>query len=262
MRLLILLLCLGLERFLPVGTFLKRFNWLPWYVEKLQKSLATTSLWRGVIGPIAIVLPVLLIVGVIYYGLGYGSFSASLLKFLLGAFIVFYCFGPEDFFQDTAKTANNATEVPIAIVEQDIFWQAHERLFAVLFWYVLLGSLGALLYRLISLLAQNRTGQYGELADAATRIQGILAWLPVRLIGLGYALVGNFMKTFGFWLDNLVTHSRSNRELVDQFGRIAQGLEPNAQLTTETAQASAGLIERMLIVFIVAVALFTLGAWM
>lgn len=262
MRLLIILLCMGFERFLPVGAFLKRFNWLPWYVEKLQKSLANTPLWRGVIAPITVVLPILLAVGIAYYGLGYGSLLAGFLKFLIGVFVLFYCIGPEDFFQAAAKNENNATEVPIVIFEQDIFWQAHERLFAVLFWYVVLGPLAAVLYRVISLLARNKTGQYGQLSDDASVIHGILAWLPVRLIGLGYALVGNFMKTFGFWLDNLVSHWRGNHELVDQFGRIAQGLEPNTQLTTETAQASASLIERMLIVFIVAVALFTLGAWM
>ena len=86
--------------------------------------------------------------------------------------------------------------------------------------------------------------------------------MPARVISLGYALVGNFTRTFTFWLEQVVTGWQNNQILIEHSGRIAQGIEPTAELTVESAPAAFALIERMLIVFIVAVALFTLGAWL
>lgn len=68
-----------------------------------------------------------------------------------------------------------------------------ERYFAVIFWFVLAGAPGALLYRLL-LLHSEATIAGGEENDQPQVRHGlhIMEWLPVRLMGISLAFVGNF----------------------------------------------------------------------
>lgn len=68
-----------------------------------------------------------------------------------------------------------------------------ERYFAVIFWFVLAGAPGALLYRLLML--HSEIAANGRNEDDSPRIQyglHLMEWLPVRLMGLSLAFVGNF----------------------------------------------------------------------
>lgn len=261
MKLLIILFCLGLERFLHTGKFLYRFSWLPWYVSHLQRLLGYTSLWRGMLAPLVIVLPIVIVIALIYYMMG-GGIYGGLGKFLLSIIVLLYCLGPGDFYGQTDKLINEGVETAIPIEEiTDIYWQAHEQIFAVLFWFAILGPVGAILYRLLSLLVQNKEGAYSSFADAAALLHGIAAWMPARIMGLGYALVGNFIKCFKLWLDYFITGWQNNQKLVESCGRTAQGLELTTQLNTEDLHHAQALIDRILVIFVVAIALFTLGAW-
>lgn len=68
-----------------------------------------------------------------------------------------------------------------------------ERYFAVIFWFVLAGAPGALLYRLLVLHLEIAAN--GRYEDDSQRVQHglhLMEWLPVRLMGLSLAFVGNF----------------------------------------------------------------------
>lgn len=82
-----------------------------------------------------------------------------------------------------------------------VVYQGFERLFAVVFWFMLLGPGGALLYRLASL--GGRAGQPSARMDA--QILYLLEWLPSRALGLTFALAGNFNTAVqameSFWLE-------------------------------------------------------------
>ena len=74
-----------------------------------------------------------------------------------------------------------------------------ERYFAVIFWFVLAGAPGALLYRLLALhsemkvTVENKQVENHELEmSSAQHGLHIMEWLPVRLMGLSLAFVGNF----------------------------------------------------------------------
>lgn len=68
-----------------------------------------------------------------------------------------------------------------------------ERYFAVIFWFVLAGAPGALLYRLLVL--HSEIAAKGCYEHDSQRVQHglhLMEWLPVRLMGLSLAFVGNF----------------------------------------------------------------------
>lgn len=95
-------------------------------------------------------------------------------------------------------------------VRQQLAYQAYERWFAVVFWFVLLGAPGALLYRVCQLAAKNNNSQAlepdlqteadgSEASDTAfvgennaRVLLGFMDWLPARLWGFAYAMCGDF----------------------------------------------------------------------
>ncbi len=79
---------------------------------------------------------------------------------------------------------------------------SHRHVFAVLLWFVLLpGPIGALLYRMSCLLAERwRPRQPGEcFGRFPQQIFRILDWLPVRASAAAFAVVGNFEDAVYCW---------------------------------------------------------------
>lgn len=239
-----LLLCLSLERFLHKGNLLARFNWFEPYVAKAHQ-LTQNQTWtqQSYIALLLVVLPIVIPVGLIY-GLS-AIFVHGLLAFLIGAFVLFYCLGPMNIYE-TEK------------VHQPIFWQANETLFAVIFWFTLLGPLAALVYRLVERSAHVHTS-YPVLSKAAGQVRAVLDWLPIRLFSIFCALAGNFVHTSKFWLDYLIRDLSFNRELIEKSGHIALGLKETAELTADNYHEALKLIDRAIIIFLIVVFAVTSG---
>jgi membrane protein required for beta-lactamase induction len=121
---------------------------------------------RVLIAALALVaLPIVILIGLIYYVTYY--WLHGWLKFLIATLVLLYCLGPEDLYRQKQK----------GTVSQDIFWQANEKLFAVLFWFALIGPVAAVLYRVVEQLTKSE--QRGnvvnhELAKSANTLLFIL----------------------------------------------------------------------------------------
>ena len=244
MTFIILLLCLGLERFLHRGNFLARFNWFEQYVSKINELTKNNSWSQQYFIPLLfVVLPIVVPVAIIYFLSA--TFIQGLLAFLIGAVVLFYCLGPINIF-DTKQ------------IHQPIFWQANESLFAVIFWMALLGPIAALVYRLVERSAHIHPS-YPALGKSAQQVRALLDWLPVRLFSILFALAGNFVQTSHFCLDYLLRDVSFNRELIEKSGRIALGLDETTEFTNENYDSALRLIDRDLILFLIIVFAVTLG---
>jgi cobalamin biosynthesis protein CobD/CbiB len=77
---------------------------------------------------------------------------------------------------------------------------SHRHVFAVVFWFALLGPLGALLYRLSRLVAERwRQAGDHEFGRFSQQWFVILDWLPVRVTAAAFAVVGNFEDAVYGW---------------------------------------------------------------
>jgi membrane protein required for beta-lactamase induction len=73
------------------------------------------------------------------------------------------------------------------------------QVFGVLLWFLILGSIGAVLFRFSAELRRYAMQASSGLRDWASRVYNVLAWLPSRIVALGYAVSGNFSGAFESW---------------------------------------------------------------
>lgn len=102
-----------------------------------------------------------------------------------------------------SRQTENMTEVEIrrAAIES-VLENGADAVFAPLFWFVVLGPLGALLYRLSNTLDAMwgyKNQRYLYFGWAAARFDDLLNWLPARLTALSYALLGNSSQAINAW---------------------------------------------------------------
>ena len=230
MHLIALLIGLVVERLATQLFHLRRFRWLDRIIDVGFRQAGRLPNWPSLI-PI-ILIAVLLVVPVVAIVFLLGDYLLGFPYLLLGVVVLFFSLGPQDIGEDvneyckaiedgdderiqqTAK-AIIESDVPddalkrIHKVEEAVCVQANNRLFAVIFWFVLLGPLGAWAYRVTDLIRrravfaaardESSSGTVERLRDAAVMLHGWMAWVPARLTAIGYAAAGNFDPALCAW---------------------------------------------------------------
>lgn len=157
-----------------------------------------------------------------------------------------------------------------------ISYRAFERMFAVLFWFFVLGAIGALVYRLSVIYRERETlaSPHGRLA---ARWLWFLEWPAVRMMGLTWALVGNFEACYRCWQSRLLDVKSSSMTLLNTSMRGALGVDepltrgdctpPDAEpalvpneptYSLSLVKGSLPLLSRSLLLWVCVIALVTL----
>ncbi|MDH3343278.1 MAG: regulatory signaling modulator protein AmpE, partial [Gammaproteobacteria bacterium] len=188
---------------------LRDLSWFERYTQKLGSLISTENNWLKI--ALVLALPILLIA---LLQLALFNILWGVPVFLLSIPVLFYCLGPDCLINDieayldarslgddeealhyagvlTGRSASSSPDQQTTDVTRAILNAANERVFSVLFWFVLLGPLGAVIYRLTAHLGQQEE-ETQDLRDTATLIQSAMAWAPARILAIGYALTGHF----------------------------------------------------------------------
>ena len=175
-----------------------------------------------------------------------------------------------------AVSTDNPVQLNYRFLEA-LLGRVNERLLAILFWFVLLGPLGAVFYRSVSQLKslQMEYPEAGGFNEAAARLKLILDWLPARLTAVCYALSGSFVDAIHAWREEMTqsngTSLTRNRAVLTRTGLGALQLhdfyaDAGAEIDTETVtrhvEHAHALIRRTVITWLTVLALLTLAGWL
>lgn len=210
-------LALVLGHAAPQLAQVRQFGWFRGWLHTLSSKLPAAGSHGSRFGILlSLGLPVLL-VGLVQAALDDRLYGLP--AFAFAAIVFFYCWGPRDLDLDVdavveATDSERRRQAARALLGPDrevaldaptlvegVFAGALERWFGVLLWFVLLGPVGALLYRLAQLGATRElaTELPLEHAEAYRRLKLILDWPAAQLMVLGLALAANFDVVIAAW---------------------------------------------------------------
>lgn len=284
MKIVIILICLALARFAHTEQVMRQWHWVDRYLQLIGKPLQQVNGKSPWLGLLLVLLPVLIVVSIVFKLIGGGAHHFG--HFIISILILWYCLSVTPVKQDLAAYHNALTDegqnsgaavasllgsdipqdqahIPRAVTKA-IFWQPLQRLFGVLFWFVVLGPLGTLLYHLITVLREaaapgnvDALSIYPELKIS----QAVLDWLPARVVGFGYALAGHFVPTFSYWWKNLLTGLDQSQTFLSDCGMIALNAKETDYTIADPAEhrAALALVARTLIMLLALILIFSLG---
>lgn len=229
MSLIALLFAFVLERGLSMALRLREPRWLDRYCDWAERSVGAR---RGsplvLAAASAILLPVM---PVALASVLLGSHLLGLLQLAFAVLVLLLSFGPRDLRDEVGdylsalergdrdeadRRAKELLESDAAgrisgqreAAEEAIFVQANNRVFGVIFWFLLLGPAGAWAFRVSDLMRRRAAFEAGRRAipmagesfsGALRFLHGLLAWIPARLAAGSYALAGSFEDAVGNW---------------------------------------------------------------
>lgn len=296
MTLITVIISLLAERYLDWIANLRPVAWFSGYTRYLRALFSKHQWMDGSSGVLIIVMPIIFITAMVNYLL---NDVHGLLSFLFSLLVLVYCIGPAKLHEEMEKYViameNGDTEGALwkldnimgsefpdnepelfLLLAKSILVETCKRILGVLFWFAVLGPLGAVLYRLSCLLKDNvlKEKSASEFANAALRLQHIMNWLPARLTALSYALAGSFVHAVDCWRQS-EPHLQDNRksmgeneEVIACIGLSALQLadankeNSNVKLTLSDITDTLNLGMRSVIVWVTFIAIMTLAGWL
>ena len=249
MALFVIVLCLLSERYLVHQSALYRFYWFYKLQNRLLSAIPNKSSsfihWLKLFYPIFIIA---IITWLVLYIFGHWLFGLFGLAFNI---IIFYqCIGPQNPFYPNTDTSSTDSQVEHV---GDYLADVNRQLFTPIFWYVLLGPIGVLVYRLITLSISS-----DQTRSQALLLSQVLEWIPARIISFLYAAAGDFQKSFNSLKSFFVSDVGQNHKLLKTCGLNSLGYDFKDDSLLPQAE---GLVERTTILYMVIIALFCIATW-
>ncbi len=248
MTFLVLLFGLLTERFYD-WSHLRRFDWFRSYqawVNKQWSTLNAAALLSLYVLPIAI--------GVLLISFIFHNSLLGILSFLFGLAVFIYCLGPKNLWAEAQPQSGG---FPL----DKLFLEANQRIFAVVFWFLILGPAGAILYRLVSLIAaEENIESRPDVGAMARHLLNLLDWIPIRLFSAGLALGGHFSQVMAVWRNKASLGPDQNDTMLVECGYAALGNEVTRGPTSAAMvdKQAISLLDRALIITLVVLAMISL----
>ena len=193
----------------------RQFSWFATLTDWILLQMQKTSLRDGPIAVLAILAPVVLATWLVAVILGH---VWIVFAFVFSVFVLLMTMGPVDPMRQAhdylramqagdineankhaeALCAREPGDDPVVTAEQvkqALLIRLCENILGIFFWFLLLGPVGAVMFRATCLLRLRYDGVQGGLADAIFDLYRIMFWIPARLCAIAFAIVGGFVET-------------------------------------------------------------------
>ncbi len=249
--------------------FLTRYQGLVFAATVLGPVILLVAI-IAVVGGIAHWLLILVFVPVLLYSIGRGEFAEPTNDYLfawnskdwekaLENYILINRFSNEvdessvnvDFEYGDWTSLNHAMLKSVA-------YKGFEKFVTVFFWFVLIGPIGPLIYRLVSLFI---THEETEEHEQARRWLWLLEWPAVRVLGLTFALTGSFVGCIRAWQEKLLCAQSTTQQVLEHYIHGALDVDEAVALedaiTESEFKAVLSLYKRTIIFWICVLAILT-----
>ncbi|MFQ6023816.1 MAG: cobalamin biosynthesis protein [Acidiferrobacterales bacterium] len=218
-----MILAVGVDKFAPDRLRVEPLAWFRRFAAAIEKRFQGGNRAHGTVAAVVAITPVLLLVLVVRYvfaELGWilrFAFDVIVLAWCLNLYRLSDCANEiSEALQTADMSAANEnlrllvdgspdelSEAAIArSTVEAVLKQANTVIIAPLFWFILLGPVGAVLQRLANLLSRSwgqRNERLAEFGWAAERLDDVLGWIPARITALSYAIMGSFEDALRCW---------------------------------------------------------------
>jgi AmpE protein len=217
MTIIAILLAFALCHFVrELGRF-RRNQWLKSWINFSNDAFGNLPGWKDTLGflvIIAVPAVLLLLINQVLYG-AFGSTGA----FLLAILVLIYTYGPKDLDTEVAAIIETEDEeathealekflggpVPEdhdacrALAVESVFREALRRWIGIIFWFSVLGIVGAFLYRMVDWLVNENYPLTDKQKGLFIRLQQIMDWPAAQLMTLSLAIATDFDSVFVAW---------------------------------------------------------------
>jgi len=217
MTIIAILLAFALCHFIRELGRIRKNQWLTTWVGFANDAFGKLPGWSDVLGFLVIIAVPLIFLLLINQLLNAALGTTG--SFLLALLVLIYSFGPRDLDTDVAEVLEasdeqkrtKALEILIdgPVPESDsacrtaavegVFQQALRRWFGVIFWFAVLGVVGALLYRMVDWLDSEEPKVSSDQRERFVRLQQIMDWPAAQLMTLSLAIATDFDSVFKAW---------------------------------------------------------------
>src|SRR3990167_6832869 len=244
MSFLVIIFCLAIQWLSNISGVQYQWRWESKYYSWVQKHFLSLTRGHDFFTLLILILPIVvvacLLFTIVYHTTGQIGYR------ILSLALLWYCM--DVVYLRIIPTGS----------EDALFLKSYQTIFAILFWYFVFGPVGLVLYVSMSgLCVCLRTQASASTATYFEKALGVLDWVPIRILGLTFALAGNFGAFFKPWLTLLPKGISTDQKSVVELGRAALTGESSGSLKQVVA-----LIIRVLVVWLVIIMLITLGFWL
>lgn len=250
MTFIVTLLALAIERFFD-WTNVRHWSWYYAYQNYIVKRLANSAPYLVLA---ALVIPLVLAVNLVSFLISGWFYGFMTLLFQIA--VLLYCLGPHNLWADTLATKTDHYYKDL----NQIFIAANKSVFAVVFWFIVLGPAGAMLYRVVSLATADfaRQDTPPVLLQSARVLEASLDWLPIRLLTFFFALGGHFTKVFANWRKRITSGLDANDMFITECGAAALGDEQAMSVDGSAEKNALALLDRTFVITLVFIAIFAI----
>ena len=217
MTIIAILIAFALCHFVRELCRVRDHRWLESWIRLADDKLSRLPAWTDIGGYLVILFLPLLALSLVNHLLidAVGGLGA----FLLAVAVLVYTFGPRDLDIQIAEVIDTHDELaqdealaelfrgdvpsdPQACREKmvdTVFSEALHRWFGIIFWFALLGVVGAFLYRMVDWLACEKTSLTSGQRALFIRTRRVLDWPAAQLMTLSLAIATDFDSVFVAW---------------------------------------------------------------
>jgi AmpE protein len=276
MKFIVILICVAINRYWMGSHPLYVKSWF----EQVLKNERTTR----VISSLPVELKFLILVGIPVaiaallfwqlhdwiWGMGWMVGALLVLTYSIGVSTLDYAVTEHSMWlrkQQLSGTVEELAEKHQSAVKNFVY-DEFSKVYPVLFWFMLLGPAGALLYSL-----SRQYSAFDALSEGDRRIADTvvhtLEWLPARITGFAFGVVGVFTHSTRRLVDSLLDWDMPAKNLLFDLAELAVAVNESESADTQQFLRKAGLevkavqelLHRVLLCWIALLAVFTLVGW-